>query len=247
MGWEPIAIATAVALFGLLAISVIASAKRDEREEAERQKFYKAVEEARQEQIDGGTQDRNISGVWKGEGTGFFGVGRRIEFRFNHSGSSVSGQLKDDFGEAMLAGYFVCPYILFDVRRDDTSFEFRGTVLESGGTRSIQGKYRYSTTDADWLVKEVASGQAVSADSRKSITSVEPSQEPIEQKPVEEPKQESRPPVAEQSRTAEELDVVPRDPGKLDSPGVKTGSNDCPECHKPLDANFEFCLYCGQR
>ena len=78
MGWEPIAIATGVVLFGLLLFSIISSARRERREEADRQSFYKAVEGERLKQIEGQNQDKNISGLWKGDGTGFFGVGRRL-------------------------------------------------------------------------------------------------------------------------------------------------------------------------
>lgn len=264
MGWEVIAMVTAAVLFGLLVFSVDSSARRERREEAERQKFYKAVEEARQKQIEGAKLDLSISGVWKGEGTGFFGVGRRLEFRFNHSGSTVSGQLKDDYGEAMLSGYFVCPYIMFDVRRDDTSFEFRGTLEDLGGTRTIRGKYRYSTTDADWLVKEISGSPAVTADksagSAKSAIIAEQKpqaaaerkwQEAIEPELVDSSKQESKPKAEEKAKTAistvPEPDMVPDDPsGDAALPDVQDGSNECPTCRGPLDANFEFCLYCGQ-
>lgn len=251
MGWEPIAIATGVVLFGLLIFSVISSARREQRQEADRQKFYKAVEETRQKQIEVATQDRTISGVWKGDGTGFFGVGRRLEFKFTHSGNSISGQMKDEYGEAMLAGYFVSPYIMFDVRRDETSFEFRGTVGETGGTRSIQGKYRYSTTDANWSVKEVGGNQATAH--APSHSGIAKSGAVADQKPVVEPnlaQQKSKPSVEEMAgvESGSEPDVVPNDLVDADPlPGLQTEtlSNECPKCHRPLDTNFEFCLYCG--
>lgn len=233
MGWEPIATTTGVVLFGLLLFSIISSARKEQREEASRQRFFKAVEEARQRQIEGATQDRSISGVWKGEGTGFFGVSKRIEFRFNHSGSSISGQLKDDYGEAMLHGYFVAPFVMFDVRRDDTSFEFRGTMHEDSGNRVIEGKYRYSTTDADWSVKEVnaAGGQAPA--SQTSAVALAP------KAPVE--AQQSAP-EASPDETPDMVAAVAQSTPPSES---RARGGECPKCQKPLDANFEFCLYCG--
>lgn len=236
MGWEPIAIATGVLLFGLLLFSVISSARREQREEAQRQKFFKAVEEARQKQIDGATQDASISGVWKGEGTGFFGVSRRIELRFNHSGSSLAGQLKDDYGEAMLQGYFVSPFVMFDVRRDDTSFEFRGTISEVSGTRVIEGKYRYSTTDTDWSVKEVTAVCNQTPLSAAVVAQKSPA-------PVQEQKQEKEPEAA----LAEEPDAVAGVPASVRPLSESRFSGECPKCHNAKDVNFEFCLYCGQQ
>lgn len=234
MGWESIAIGTGGLLFGLLLFSVVSSARKEQRQEAERQKFFKAVEEARQRQIEGATQDRNISGVWKGEGTGFFGVGRRIELRFNHSGSSLAGQLKDDYGEAMLQGYFVAPFVMFDVRRDDTSFEFRGTIYEVSGTRVIEGKYRYSTTDTDWSVKEVSA----TGDQTPASATVVGQKSPA---PVQE--QEKEPEAA----LIEEPDVVAAVPASVRPLSESRSSGECPKCHNAKDVNFEFCLYCGQQ
>lgn len=262
MGWEPIAIATGVVLIGLLIFSVISSARREQREEADRQKFFKAVEDARQKQIEVANQDRSISGMWKGEGTGFFGVGRRLEFKFTHTGNSISGHLKDEYGEAVLAGYFVWPYIMFDVRRDDTSFEFRGTVGETGIARSIQGKYRYSTTDSNWSVKEVVGNQTTAAHAgspgdisgtggvgEQNPAVAEQTPAPRGQKPVAEPSIAEHKSVMAGAENAKEPDVVPNDLSDADPlPGLQTETvgNECLQCHRPLDANFEFCIYCGQ-
>lgn len=131
--------------------SSIAGKKTDHRKE-----FFRLVEAAREAEI---LEKRpiayNIAGIWKGEGDGYFGVGKNLEIHLVQTQSNLAGRLIDQFGYSEVRGFFVWPYIWFDFERHGTVFEFRGIIKETSDGASIAGKYRYFMEDAEWHVKRI--------------------------------------------------------------------------------------------
>ncbi len=119
----------------------------------DRKRFFKSVEEAREaEMLEPKGVMYDLNGEWRGNGDGLFGIGRDIFLRIKLQGSEFTGEFEDQFGSSPLHGYFVWPYVWFDLERHGTVFEFRGSIEEKPDASTISGKYRYSSNDADWLV-----------------------------------------------------------------------------------------------
>lgn len=140
-----------IAIFIVVARSSV-STKRDDR----RREFFRLVEVAREAEIlERKPISYNLAGKWKGEGDGYFGIGKFIEIEIEQNQSEISGRLIDQFGFSVIRGFFVWPYLWFDLERHGTVFEFRGVLEELPSSTAISGNYRYFQDDAAWSVKRI--------------------------------------------------------------------------------------------
>lgn len=140
-----------VGLGFLISVAGIGKKRVDHRRE-----FFRLVETARElEILEKKPVAYNVSGTWKGEGDGYFGVGTNLELQITQNQSELSGRIIDQFGYSEVRGFFVWPYLWFDFERHGTVFEFRGIIKESNEGAFIAGKYRYFQQDANWTVKRI--------------------------------------------------------------------------------------------
>ncbi len=156
--FETILTFVGILLVGIAILLVIAktsgvAGRRDDK----RKEFFRLVEIAREAEIlEKKPISYNLAGVWKGEGDGYFGIGRFLEIEIEQNQSEISGKLTDHFGFSLIHGFFVWPYLWFDLERHGTVFEFRGTIEESPGGTAITGNYRYFQDDASWGVNRIS-------------------------------------------------------------------------------------------
>lgn len=155
--FETILACVGILLVGLAFFIVLArvtgiSGRRDDK----RKEFFRLVEIAREAEIlEKKPISYNLVGSWKGEGDGYFGIARFIELELEQNQSEIHGRLIDHFGYSIIRGFFVWPYIWFDLERHGTIFEFRGVLEESPDGTTINGNYRYFQDDAIWSVKRI--------------------------------------------------------------------------------------------
>lgn len=154
--FETITAFLGIFLVGVAILLVIArrsfGGKRDDR----RKEFFRLVEVAREAEIlEKKPISYNLAGSWKGESDGYFGIGKFIEIEVEQNQSEISGKIIDQFGFSNIRGFFVWPYIWFDLERHGTIFEFRGNIAEAPDGTMISGNYRYYQDDANWSVKRM--------------------------------------------------------------------------------------------
>ncbi len=221
--------------------------------------FFRKVEEAREvELLEKKPVQYDVSGIWRGIGAAYFGIGRNIEFDLKQHYSEVKGTLSDNFGTANLQGYFVWPYIWFDVKRDVTVFEFRGEVKESKDGSSIEGFYRYLSSDALWTVHQIAkytaeevASEEVSDDGEKSD-----GEEQSDADGAAEASPDDQTSTEPQRTAAVVAGMVVKDRGSptateidLGGPSRFGGTNPgkCADCGQELEEMLSFCIYCGRK
>lgn len=218
-----------------------------------RKEFFRLVEAAREAEIlEKKPVAYDVSGTWKGESDGYFGIGRFLEIDINQNQSDLTGRITDQFGFSEIRGFFVWPYLWFDLERHGTIFEFRGVIKESPDGATIAGRYRYFQDDADWTVTRPG-GSKVHAPLAVSSDSSDPSKNTFSETPTG-----SRifAPVPPADPEAEDpVDPVdPFDPATLvptEGPSGATAQRakggKCPDCGAALEEILSFCIYCGKK
>ncbi len=264
-----------VVLLGFGFVGSVLNFRKDESKD-NRIAFFRKVEEAREvELLEKKPVQYDVSGIWRGIGASYFGIGRNLEFDLKQHYSEVKGTLSDNFGTANLQGYFVWPYIWFDVKRDVTVFEFRGEVKESAEGSSIEGFYRYLSSDAPWTVQQIAkytdqevpddatgsekSGKkdvAVDTDGSEAVANDgSDGTEPSELEAIVSKLDEASSP-SEPSRTVATAGKIVQDRGSpitteidLGGPSRFGGANPgkCADCGQELEEMLSFCIYCGRK
>lgn len=224
--------------------------RKDESKD-ERIAFFRKVEEAReQELLEKKPVQYDVSGIWRGIGASYFGIGRNIEFDLRQHHSEVTGTLSDNYGTCTLQGYFVWPYIWFDVKRDVTVFEFRGTVKESAEGSAIEGSYRYLSSDAPWTVSQIArytddGTKGESAEDASESSSDEPPSDADGEASADTPK-----------AAAVASSVKSKDRGTSTTSEIELGGpsrfgnvdpGKCLDCGQELEEMLSFCIYCGRK
>lgn len=221
--------------------------------------FFRKVEEAREvELLEKKPVQYDVSGIWRGIGAAYFGIGRNIEFDLKQHYSEVKGTLSDNFGTANLQGYFVWPYIWFDVKRDVTVFEFRGEVKESKDGSSIEGFYRYLSSDALWTVHQIAKYTAEEAAPEDVSDNEEKSDgdSSADTDGASETASDNLASAQPQRTAAVTAGTVVKDRGsptatEIDLGGPSrfggTSPGKCADCGQELEEMLSFCIYCGRK
>jgi hypothetical protein len=232
-----------------------------------RKEFFKLVESAREAEIlEKRPVSYDVSGIWKGEGDGYFGVGKNLEIQVTQNISELNGRIIDQFGYSQFRGFFVWPYLWFDFERHGTIFEFRGIIKEHPDGAAIAGKYRYFHDDAEWNVKRVGlpPPKPVQSAAPRAVPApeVEQAAENVEEKPentISLPEPQPEVIVTKQKIAKEDIPVllefppiderikpVPR--GDTDkSPYQRGKAGKCPDCNNDFEEILSFCIYCGTK
>lgn len=198
-----------------------------------RKDFFKEVEDAREAQnLEKNPISYDVTGTWKGEGDGYFGIGRDLVIDLNQEQSIINGRLTDQFGYSDFSGMYIWPYLWFEFDRHGTSFEFRGVIKEIPGGSTIKGKYRYFHEDANWSVTLMTSQKSVYIESpsgkyRATTASISLMKEAVEQSNQQTP-----------SMFSDEL---------TESGRFKADPNKCEDCGGEIEQIYSFCLYCGTK
>ncbi len=200
-----------------------------------RRDFFKEVEAAREAQnLEKNPISYDVTGTWKGEGDGYFGIGRDLVIDLNQEQSVINGRLTDQFGYSEFSGMYIWPYLWFEFERHGTSFEFRGVIKETTGGSTISGKYRYFHEDANWSVTLKTSQKAVYIESPsgryRATTASISLNKALEQSNRENP--------AMFSDESNESGLF-----KKADPGPER----CPDCNGEIEQIYSFCLYCGTK
>lgn len=229
--------------------------------------FFRKVEEAREvELLEKKPVQYDVSGIWRGIGASYFGIGRNLEFDLKQHYSEVKGTLSDNFGTANLQGYFVWPYIWFDVKRDVTVFEFRGEVKESAEGSSIEGFYRYLSSDAPWTVQQIAKYTDQDAESEGEQVDAQGCEVAPGSSEVgsEQSKSEASTAAADEQSVAEPSKAatmasagkIVKDRGSPVTTEIDLGGpsrfgaanpGKCVDCGQELEEMLSFCIYCGRK
>jgi len=208
-----------------------------------RKEFFRLVEAAREAEIlEKKPVSYNVSGTWKGEGDGYFGIGRNLEIEINQDQSVLSGRIIDQFGYSVFRGFFVWPYLWFDFERHGTVFEFRGIIKELPDGAAINGRYRYFQEDADWSVKRLGAPKPL------------PQVVAPKETPAIEVKEEAPAAVttgdttdAKEEAVTEEVQAVPTGDGADKSAYQRGKGGKCPDCGNDFEEILSFCIYCGKK